>query len=450
MNDPRWLDDARDPGRSALREALDEQPRFRASDVRRRRVWSRMEGAGSALRATRQGFVAGAVAASACAAIVALVAQHLPRRRPAPAAVTVTLPAARPAAASSSTTTPPPVVASPLLEAPPFAATGAVVTAAPGERAARRLAGGVRANLQPGAALSVEGEAQAEVRHGETRFDVPDRESGPPFVVRVGAYRVIIAGARIRVRVDDAGGVTVAVDDGAADVWRRRRIAQLGPGDSWSAPPRAGRALASASAGRTSPADGADRTAAGEAAGRDPARAVRLYEQIAARGGSASQNALYEIGVLYHDRLHDPERALSAWERYRTRYPQGWLRAEADLSILDTLAAMGRRSRALDEALAFLKRNPGSERRGEVARVGADLARGLGQCRVAADLYAEVAGAHISADDADDAAFGRAACLAAVSDPRAPAVARAYVAAHPRGRHLAEARRLVESAGRAP
>jgi len=131
------------------------------------------------------------------------------------------------------------------------------------------------------------------------------------------------------------------------------------------------------------------------------------------------------------------------FERYRARYPRGQLRAETDLSILDTLAEVGQKSRALDEGLAFLRRHPGSERRGEVARVAADLARVRGQYRLAATLYAQVAGTQVSADDADDAAFGRASCLKALDDAGAEAALAGYLAAYPHGRHAAEARKLA-------
>jgi hypothetical protein len=45
------------------------------------------------------------------------------------------------------------------------------------------------------------------------------------------------------------------------------------------------------------------------------------------------------------------------------------LRAEADLSILETLAKVGDKAAALSEAEAFLARYPNGERRDEVAKL---------------------------------------------------------------------------------
>jgi outer membrane protein assembly factor BamD (BamD/ComL family) len=79
------------------------------------------------------------------------------------------------------------------------------------------------------------------------------------------------------------------------------------------------------------------------------------------------------------DRLHRPREAVSAWNRYRSRFPRGLLRAEADLSVIETLASMDERVAALAEAEAFLARHPASERRAEVERLAGRLRGAVGQ-----------------------------------------------------------------------
>jgi hypothetical protein len=110
------------------------------------------------------------------------------------------------------------------------------------------------------------------------------------------------------------------------------------------------------------------RTALGE--GR-PEDALRMLTQCGKGAGPAAENAVYEMGRVLRDGLHRPRAAVAAWVSYRTRFPDGLLRAEADLSILETLAKLGDKAAALSEAEAFLSRYPNSERRDEVAKLAA-------------------------------------------------------------------------------
>ena len=466
MSDPRWLSDAPDEGRRALRQALDQTPPFAPSDLRRRRVWAELARAGTRHRVARRAFVAGAGVASVLTAVAFLSSDHFLKRRRPPQDD------ARPSVATSPAAAPAPgarVQPAPVEVQAELLGPGALVRTGAAERTVRRLIAGARADIQPASVLATDGDARPEVQAGEVRFDVPAQPAKQPFLMRIAWYHVVVAGARFSARVE-AGVAQVAVEAGAVEIWGRRRLARVEAGGRWSRglpdrKPRAGgaRAIASRpSAARASapsldgsPAaeawsdassagvDAADLAAAREARAGDPAQAISLYERVFARGGSAAENALYQIGGIYHDQLRDPARALTAWERYRARYPRGQLRVETDLSILDTLAELGQKARALDEGLAFLRRHPGSERRGEVARVSADLARVRGQYRLAATLYGQVAGAPVSVDDADDAAFGRAACLDALGDAGAGAALAEYLATYPRGRHASEARQLA-------
>jgi tetratricopeptide (TPR) repeat protein len=177
----------------------------------------------------------------------------------------------------------------------------------------------------------------------------------------------------------------VAVEEGVVEIRDRKNlaVARVPAGQNWSQP-RASRVAAAGHARPSSPAtepdpdqDLADARAARAAS--DPRRAVAIYQRLAGGGGPLAENALYELGGIYRDQLADPRKALAAWERYRSRYPRGLLRAEADLSIVDTLSHLGDMKRALKEADAFLLRYPRSERRAEVARVATEARRALGQ-----------------------------------------------------------------------
>jgi hypothetical protein len=443
------LDDETDPAKIALRQALDESERFTHSELRQRRVWARVSDPARTVRATRGAFLRGALVASALTAAGVVAVQHLSHE---PLRATAELPAA-PAAAVAPVAT---------VTAP----AGAVVETRAGERLVRLLPRSARAEVAPRTLMAVDEQGRPEVRRGEVRFSVAPSQSGTaqPFSVRVLSYRVVVGGARFVVKAE-AQSITVNVEDGVAEIWNGTRMVRIGSGETWSSEqestetarpdsrrtgaPRAARDHAPALAPSAAPSaadlqDREDLAAARAArAAADPRRALAIYEHLATRTGPAAENAMYEIGGIYHDQLKQPAKAVAAWDRYRSRYPNGLLRAEADLSVIDTLATLDDGTRTLNEALAFLKRYPHSERRGEVARVVGDLYRGRDNCRAALDFYRTVAGSKASSEDADDAAFGQAACLYALRDGDADQSLRSYLAQRPRGRHVKDAARLL-------
>jgi hypothetical protein len=452
MSDLRWLDDAEDPERQALRQALDESERFTHSELMQRRVWARVSDPARTRRVTRNAFARGALVASALTAlaVVAVERVHAPS---VPGLLPVHTEVARAPEASP---------AAPAL--PMVAAAGSVVETGAGERLVRILPRGARAELGPRTSVAVDAQGRPELRHGEVSFQVkPTTTDVSKFAVRVASYRVVVAGARFVVKAE-AASISVAVEDGEAEIWNGSHVVRIGSGETWSSEaaarthagvPRGARDKAPALAPAAAETDGQaeqdreDLAAARAArAASDPHRALTLYEHLATRSGPAAENALYEIGGIYHDQLKQPAKAVAAWDRYRSRYPNGLLRAEADLSVIDTLAGLrtpDAGTRTLNEALAFLKRYPGSERRGEVSRVVGDLYRERGNYRAALDFYRAVPAAKTGAgaDDADDAAFGQAACLYALRDEGADASLRAYLAQRPHGRHARDAERLL-------
>ncbi len=453
MSDLRWLDDAEDPAQIALRQGLDESERFAHSELMQRRVWARVSDPARTHRATRRAFARGALVASVATVIAVVVVQRFPLTATAPIG---SRDGARTVAAS---------VTAPVVEALDVTApAGSVVETGAGERMVRVLPRGGRAEIAPRTLVAVDAQGRPELRHGEVRFSVvPGATStdAQKFSVRVASYRVVVAGARFVVKAQ-AQSVTIAVEDGEAEIWSGSHVVRIGSGETWSSDaaehdarrpgaPRAAQgkapALAPGGTAEDNQQDREDLAAARAArAAADPRRALAIYEQLASRSGPAAENALYEIGGIYHDQLKQPGKAVAAWDRYRSRYPNGLLRAEADLSVIDTLETSQNPadgSRTLSEALAFLKRYPHSERRAEVARVVGDIYRGRDNCRAALDFYRAVPSSKASSDDADDASFGQAACLYALRDDGAPSALRGYLAQNPRGRHARDAARLL-------
>jgi tetratricopeptide (TPR) repeat protein len=362
----------------------------------------------------------------------------------------------------------------------------AEVEAAPGELRTLTLEGGVAARVRASSVMRLEG-SDPRVEQGEVRFSVPHRMPGHPFVVRADRFRVIVVGTKFGVAVRPANdttaaaGVDVDVDEGVVEVWDDVRLARLHPGERWhgavttaavapapqpavvpepsrpEAPARhATRTLALATPGggtlgRATSGTSADSPAAAKAAlaAGDPARALQIYRAVAQKTGPAAENASYEIGKVLNERLGQPANAVAAWRRYRSDYPDGMLRVEADVSIVETLARAGETDDALAEALDFLRRHPDSERRGEIARLAGDLYRAKGDCRRAVGAYQQSLASARSREAAEPATFHRAACLVRLGDAAGPDAVRGYLRAYPNGRFRNDAATLLTTGGRA-
>jgi hypothetical protein len=327
---------------------------------------------------------------------------------------------------------------------------------------ARRLTleGGVEATIGRSGVMRID-DGAPRVEAGEVRFSVPHRRPGHPFVVRVQEYHVVVVGTRFGIALQD-GGTMVDVDEGIVEVWdSQRRLARLTPGESWRSPQREaaaetpphaavpappppappaaeptfvvpsviahahrvptrriGRTVALASPGPTEERDrpaASDPAAAARAAlsAGDATRALQLYRALAQQGtGPEAENAAYEVGKVLNERMGQPASAVAAWRRYRAGYPDGILRVEADVSIIETLAKSGDSDGALAEATDFLRRRPDSERRAEIARLAGDLYRARGDCRHAVGMYQIAASATRPRDAVEAAAAHRAECQA--------------------------------------
>jgi ferric-dicitrate binding protein FerR (iron transport regulator)/predicted negative regulator of RcsB-dependent stress response len=377
---------------------------------------------------------------------------------------------------------------------------------------ARRLTleGGVEAVLGRSSVMRLE-DGAPRIEGGEVRFSVPHRQPGHPFVVRAEGYRVVVVGTRFGISVagkteakTETKSVDVDVDEGIVEVWdtaSQRRLARLTPGESWQSPEipeevpspaavvepaptpsapspvvsasptpsrvlrQAGkhasaRTLALASPGGTRTANEratsaaeaptAEATAARAAlASGDAPRALQLYRVLAQGTGPSAENASYEIGKVLNEKLGQPANAVAAWRRYRSANPDGMLRAEADVSIIETLARIGDSDEALSEANDFLRRRPDSERRAEIARLAGDLYRARGDCRHALGAYQLALGASRPRDAVEAATFHRADCLVRLGDAGGTEAVRAYLRAYPSGKFRGDAAALA-GGGSAP
>jgi hypothetical protein len=224
---------------------------------------------------------------------------------------------------------------------------------------------------------------------GTARLAVPHQPPGWRFSITAGPYVVTVVGTKFEVQVDSRA-VGVDVSEGVVEVWRGSHSTRLVAGDSWRGPnssddtetataapaerpaPRPRFALRRPVRGARMLAPGLREAQAALQAG-DTAKAIETLGRIAAGSGPAAENAAYEIGRITRYNLDRPRQAIALWDQYRTRFPSGLLRREADLSILDTLSSLGDVHAALTEAEAFLARHPSSERRAEVQKLAERL-----------------------------------------------------------------------------
>ena len=182
----------------------------------------------------------------------------------------------------------------------------------------------------------------------------------------------------------------------------------------------------------------------------DAPRALQLYRTLAQGTGPSAENAGYEVGKVLNEKLGQPANAVAAWRHYRAAHPDGILRVEADVSIIETLARTGDSDEALSEANDFLRRRLDSERRAEIARLAGDLP-GARRLPPRPGWPAEITlGASRPRDAVEAATFHRAACLVHLGDAGGADAARAYLHAYPSGKFRGEAAGLVSGGGSAP
>jgi transmembrane sensor len=407
----KWLENKTDPVEKWLGEALAAGQARTGDEVARRRVWARIEdlplNGGAPVRRTRS-FVlpvmTGALVAVGVVALLWLV----------PRPGQVALQNVETGAANKIAPSP---------GVPADAIPGKTKPIRTGSQKARvTLPGGAAVDLDVNSVLAWDAQRRPQVESGQARFEVPHQAPGNRFAVAAGPYVISVVGTKFRVGVTE-GRVSVEVEEGVVEVSRGDRTVRLTEGDSWGGPvhgpapsaaehrsirrtPRVASASPPSSPVAaaplfapapvvneplaTAPLASSSKTATPEiaAAGSIPASAelkqaraalnegrsedaLDMLSRCAKGTGPAAENAAYEMGRVLRDRLHRPKAAVAAWNQYRSRFPHGLLRAESDLSIVETLASLGENKAALAEAEAFLARYPRSERREEVSKLAA-------------------------------------------------------------------------------
>jgi hypothetical protein len=489
-----WLSEPANEVEAELAAALEEARARLPDEVTLRRLWSKIASPDleRPARSRWPWFVGGVITSSALAVALGvwLVPMH-PHTRlivgsvaPSPEETAVVSPAVPgaplaqgaatdsdvkdPAGKDSDAATPVVPVSTPKGGAP------ATVRTAAGQTRRFALRGGTVTRLAPSSVMTVtpqgDGTDRPTVEKGEVAFSVPHQAPGRNFSVAAGPYRIVVMGTKFRLHVEGTN-VAVAVDEGVVEVWRKRRMARLTSGDSWSSPSDRGGATADGPA--TGPAepqvaapspvpapaappmvapaapppvavDPMQEARAALAAG-EPHRALEAYRAAIARGGPIGENAGYEIGRVMRDRLQQPADAIAAWKRYRSAHPNGLLRVETDVSIIETLVASGDSSGALSEATDFLKHHAESERRAEIARITGDLYRERGDCNHAVGAYQTALAASRTREITEYSSFQRAACLVSLGESSGNVALQEYLHAWPRGRFSGDASRLLQA-----
>jgi TolA-binding protein len=146
--------------------------------------------------------------------------------------------------------------------------------------------------------------------------------------------------------------------------------------------------------------------------------------------------ALYELGRIERLRLHDPQKALEAFEQYRSRYPAGALLPEVDFTVVEIDGALGKASDQAAESEHFIAAHPTDEHVDDVRLSLGHVRRDQDDCVRALPLYRAIT----KASRLDDATYSIAYCQAKLGDRTgADQTLRSYLARFPQGTHRADA-----------
>jgi ferric-dicitrate binding protein FerR (iron transport regulator) len=395
----KWLESPRNEAERRLREGLDQATERTGDEITHRRVWAKIAETTEGLPARSYGrlALASVVVMLLCATGV-LSYRYLRGESPASLAMVRTNPAVPPNAETTAREGTASVPVDQVAVSEAERAPGHRVRTGAGERARVALGGGAEAELDENSAITWDSQHRPSVEGGSARLSVPHQPPGWRFSVTAGPYVVTVVGTKFEVRV--AGhSVGVEVTEGIVEVWHGSHSTRLVAGDSWHGPlnldestpaqpsvaPEArsdkGRAVIVPATAHGKPALQAsqsllDARAAVQAG--NASKAVEILSHTAQGSGPAAENAAYELAWIARYNLNRPRQAVALWEKYRTRFPSGLLRAEADLSIVETLSHVGDVRGALSEAESFISRYPDSERRPEVQRLAERLRGALG------------------------------------------------------------------------
>jgi hypothetical protein len=331
-----------------------------------------------------------------------------------------------------------------------------------------KLEDGTRINVAADGSARVETNAmlaRIALESGTVTLDVARQPPGRSCEVLTRGYRFVVRGTSFSVSASEER-VELDVREGRVAVYRQTTfLAELGAGERWTDPtsarpngPQAPKTLdkkAIPSEARRQP-EAARASASGDPVGvreedclalaragrtRD---AERCFAGQAAGRGLGAELALFELSRLRSDVLNDPTGALAALREHRTRFPNGTLRGEADISYLHLLSRVGNHGELLAESAKVLATAKGRERSSELRMLRAKTLRvGMKDFAGAEREYGEVerAGGKFAAD----AGFYRGVCWEALGNYRAAADAyRRYLEVAGRPREAEAQRRLRE------
>ena len=312
-----------------------------------------------------------------------------------------------------------------------------------------RLDDGTRVRLARASSAAVEnspGGVRVGLEQGSISVDVAKQAEGRSFEVRANAYRFVAIGTSFTV---SASGDRVELDvrEGRVAVLRgSNELARVGAGESWPPPPSsaAPRAAESAAPPAAEKPSIPEKNCLELARARRAREAESCFVAQAAIGGLGAELALFELSRLRSDVLGDPAGALAALKEYRTRFPDGSLRAEVDVSHVHLLARLGRHAELVSESARLLQAVTGRERGAELRMLRANAFRmGLKDFRSAEREYAQVEKG--GSKFATDASFYRGVCLEALGDRSGAAQAyRRYLDVPGRAREAEARRRLTD------
>lgn len=382
-----WLEHPQDEAERMLREGLDLAVQRTGDEITHRRVWSKV----ADVIVVPEPRVSGRLvllSASAAAALLLVAGVIL---YPYLGSRNTNLVAN---GQSDSTSAPSTTSADPLAVDEAERAPGKVIRTHKGERVRVALGGGAMADLDQESSITWDVQHRPSIERGTASLSVPHQPPGWRFSVTAGPYVVTVVGTKFKVEVGSRT-VGVEVSEGVVEVWRGSQSTRLVAGDAWHGPlfpeesaststsagpavaarvpserPRAAAVASSLAPARPATPDNRGlRDAQSALQSGDVNRAMDLLSQTAQGAGPAAENAAYEMARITRYNLNRPRQAVALWDKYRTRFPSGILRTEADLSIVDTLSQLGEVREAMTEAKGFLARHPNSERRQEVQRL---------------------------------------------------------------------------------
>ena len=158
--------------------------------------------------------------------------------------------------------------------------------------------------------------------------------------------------------------------------------------------------------------------------------------------GLGAEMALYEVARLRRDVLADAPGALAALAEYRSRFPSGSLRREADMSQLELLLQLGRSDEALKQSDELLSSSSSGERAAELHLLRGHILR-KAQSRFA-DAEHEYELAESAGARGGEVTYFRALCLEALGRvPEAAALFTQYLQ-QPQRAYAEDARRRLE------